>query len=870
MSASTLFSHRRSWSDYSEIICADPSRILLIPERSASDHLLQKLSDRRESLIYAKHSYHWPHPGVFRLQDYAQAILKEFERSRERFSASRLRLPSKIESLKRWLELSSKDSTVLDAFEELSSCQIFYALGLHLEEWKSVLSQYESSSELELKQLTQKILRFLQFEASFSHGDFITSNWRFLELATEALKNQALQNDFNKNFFLRLSSRPPQVFTLPHVLTLVSLHELYPVERRFLEALAGMASQQSFVFEFLGAENVEDFSQEKLKALESKLNSISNWIPGLHQPKINSSTFAIAGSELKHEISANEALALIPGKFLIDIPEPAAARGEPIFSSLRASLAYQSQNCSKDHHFLHKNNTHRENILKFSFHEQLIQLESFQPHEFWSTLLNDLEKTYPLRVDELEALRDQVDTFLKATHWLSILRDQGFFDFAHENAGEAPSPRIDSRGVFVGGVTEALLLGATEIAILGDSLAIVESLNPKNIQHERDYLISPQLDRCIEAQGKNLPKAEQEAKILRASLTEFPGTLFQLPSVSTEVFQDSPALGPDFFQTHFSSASQVKNLRLSASGISTYARCSLQYAIRNLWRFETSEEWDPQSVPKHIKGQWIHRVLETLYQLPDFPSPLLPWLSSELDRRLPEIFAAKVSKPYESLVAAQIPELSEQINLFISKYESSWKNSGQTRAKVLTELNFNTQAWGIQWVGTIDRIDVLPQGKLLLWDYKSGKVPKGDVEKQLAQGHLQWPLYTLLINQMPASEKIALGLSSEATVVGGGYLQSLEPESSSLFVDENQGPLLSFFEDLNSQFDCKTYPWVAPLHTDVFVKQIFTLKTAIQQEIFEARPLEESMCKFCEVASFCGRPFLKVENIDTSKGIESA
>ena len=146
--------------------------------------------------------------------------------------------------------------------------------------------------------------------------------------------------------------------------------------------------------------------------------------------------------------------------------------------------------------------------------------------------------------------------------------------------------------------------------------------------------------------------------------------------------------------------------RLSASAVQTYERCPLQFKLDREWKI-------PGETPAAMQyGGSIHRVLRAYYDSVRFGRRMSEEDLIGLFRT--DLIAAKIQDPYQ--LDLYLQQGSEQLREFLA---ASCRNPPP---EVLhTEQFFEVKVGETTVAGRIDRIDKLPDGRVVITDYKTGK-----------------------------------------------------------------------------------------------------------------------------------------------------
>ena len=216
-----------------------------------------------------------------------------------------------------------------------------------------------------------------------------------------------------------------------------------------------------------------------------------------------------------------------------------------------------------------------------------------------------------------------------------------------------------------------------------------------------------------------------------------PLSLFDIkPDVSYSISDRRPDKTPKF---------------VSYSQLETFSQCPLKYKYRYVLRLPTP--------PSHVLsfGQTIHRTLRDFHREDLFNPP-------EADRKPPD-----VNRLLELYQHHWLPEGYESKEHQQKRFEEGQevlkeyftKHKGSLGEPVQLEKKFTLRVGGVPLIGSIDRVDKLPDGGFEIVDYKTGKVK----EQKYVDKDAQLSIYAL-------GAKEALGI---------------EPKSLALyFVEENK------------------------------------------------------------------------------------
>ncbi|NNN06681.1 MAG: PD-(D/E)XK nuclease family protein [Elusimicrobia bacterium] len=245
---------------------------------------------------------------------------------------------------------------------------------------------------------------------------------------------------------------------------------------------------------------------------------------------------------------------------------------------------------------------------------------------------------------------------------------------------------------------------------------------------------------------------------------------------------------------------------LSHSSISLYQECPQKYKFKYIDKI-------PEK-PRHFFsfGQSVHLALEYFYGV-KVPEP--PSLADVL-KNYKEIW---VSGGYKDKF--QEEEYFEEGRRILTEFHA--KHTKDYHVPFFVEYAFNFEVDGVPVTGRIDRVDKLPDGKLSVLDYKTGK--------KLATGRLeidaQLTMYQLACERMLGAEV---------------------------------GELVFYHLPTLKQHRAARRP---PALVEELTARIVTTAQSITQEKFDPKPAE-SVCRWCDYKPIC--PIFK----DQSAGMTSA
>jgi putative RecB family exonuclease len=176
---------------------------------------------------------------------------------------------------------------------------------------------------------------------------------------------------------------------------------------------------------------------------------------------------------------------------------------------------------------------------------------------------------------------------------------------------------------------------------------------------------------------------------------------------------------------------------LTPSKIAAFTSCPLAFRLAVIERLP-----EPPSLPA-VRGTLVHRALQLLFTYLD---------QGRRDRAAAERFLgeafSELSEKDEELAALELTRESTQVLLrqagvLIDRYFDI-EDPNSVRPAGL-ELDLQVEVDGLTLRGIIDRLDVLPDGRFAVVDYKTGRAPRAEHAKSRLSGV---QLYALLCEEI--------------------------------------------------------------------------------------------------------------------------
>lgn len=166
------------------------------------------------------------------------------------------------------------------------------------------------------------------------------------------------------------------------------------------------------------------------------------------------------------------------------------------------------------------------------------------------------------------------------------------------------------------------------------------------------------------------------------------------------------------------------SVRLSASAVQTYETCPLQFKLDREWRI-------PGDAPAAMQyGGTMHRVLRAYYDSVQQRRTMTE--ESLLDLFRTDLAAAKIQDSYQHDL--YLHQGVDQLREFLAV-----SRRGKMPEVLHTEEFFEVKVGATTVAGRIDRVDKLPDGRVVITDYKTGK----PLSQEDADASLQLSIYAL-------------------------------------------------------------------------------------------------------------------------------
>jgi DNA helicase-2/ATP-dependent DNA helicase PcrA len=225
--------------------------------------------------------------------------------------------------------------------------------------------------------------------------------------------------------------------------------------------------------------------------------------------------------------------------------------------------------------------------------------------------------------------------------------------------------------------------------------------------------------------------------------------------------------------------------RLSASAVQTYETCPLQFKLDREWRI-------PGEVPAAMQyGGTMHRVLRAYFDSVRQGRPMTEESLLELFRT--DLAEAKLPDAYQHDL--YLLQGIEQLKEFLALCRR-----GATPEVLHTEEFFDVKVGATTVVGRIDRVDKLPDGRVVITDYKTGK----PLSQEDADVSLQLSIYALAAQEKWGyrADHLAFYNLSENTSVFT-HRNEAQLQQAKAKVEEVAGNIAAGKFDAKPSFSCR-------------------------------------------------------------------
>jgi putative RecB family exonuclease len=230
---------------------------------------------------------------------------------------------------------------------------------------------------------------------------------------------------------------------------------------------------------------------------------------------------------------------------------------------------------------------------------------------------------------------------------------------------------------------------------------------------------------------------------------------------------------------------------LSPSRAGDFQNCPL------LYRFRTIDRLPEPADPIMVRGTLVHAVLEDLFgeaapgRTLDRAVELLPGAWDKLraeEPRLAELFSAEQAADETAWLASSV----DLLRTYFGMEDPRWLEPASREERVAYELES-----GVTFAGIVDRIDVAPDGRVRVVDYKTGRSPNPRFEDKAM---FQMRFYALVIWRTRGVLPTLLQLM----YLGDGSFLTYEPDEQELLATERK--LVALWAAIERAIELRDFP----------------------------------------------------------------
>jgi putative RecB family exonuclease len=230
---------------------------------------------------------------------------------------------------------------------------------------------------------------------------------------------------------------------------------------------------------------------------------------------------------------------------------------------------------------------------------------------------------------------------------------------------------------------------------------------------------------------------------------------------------------------------------LSPSRAGDFQNCPL------LYRFRTIDRLPEPADPIMVRGTLVHAVLEDLFgeaapgRTLDRAVEILPGAWDKLraeEPRLAELFSAEQAADETAWLASSV----DLLRTYFGMEDPRWLEPASREERVAYELES-----GVTFAGIVDRIDVAPDGRVRVVDYKTGRSPNPRFEDKAM---FQMRFYALVIWRTRGVLPTLLQLM----YLGDGSFLTYEPDEQELLATERK--LVALWTAIERAIELRDFP----------------------------------------------------------------
>ncbi|MGO9557581.1 MAG: RecB family exonuclease [Acidimicrobiales bacterium] len=186
---------------------------------------------------------------------------------------------------------------------------------------------------------------------------------------------------------------------------------------------------------------------------------------------------------------------------------------------------------------------------------------------------------------------------------------------------------------------------------------------------------------------------------------------------------------------------------LTPSKISAFTSCPLAFRFSVLERLP-----EPPSLPA-VRGTLVHRALQLLFTYADEGERDRARAEKALQQAFVDLTSSDADLAALELTDEAREVLMRQAGVLLDRYYEI--EDPNTVRPVGLELDLQVEVDGLTLRGIIDRLDVLPDGRFAVVDYKTGRAPRAEQAKSRLSGvQLYAFLCEEILGQRPAAVRL--------------------------------------------------------------------------------------------------------------------
>lgn len=280
-------------------------------------------------------------------------------------------------------------------------------------------------------------------------------------------------------------------------------------------------------------------------------------------------------------------------------------------------------------------------------------------------------------------------------------------------------------------------------------------------QDRSRFLLQLQHDLVPEAQGRTRYADRPVVVAATAALTA-PEPVIQ--PTGDLVVQKTPAVR--------AALKQALTSGLSPTAFNDFVKCSLRFYFRRVGKFANEADEVEEELSTQALGNAVHTVMETLFR--PFEGQARPLTAEEVatwpaqatalfEEALAPAEGDRQAPPDEGVNHLQRHLTRRHLLNYLGRLQQDLEENGPLRVAAVESTRFGTvfvdvpgeaDKLPVRLIGRVDRVDQLPDGRLRIVDYKTGKVEAGELQLQKGKTTAEQAISKLLTDPSPAADKV--------------------------------------------------------------------------------------------------------------------